>query len=278
MNASPQEGLAVPGRGSGQRAGAGARAPVADRHDAAGRLPHGARAAPASDTPARRARRRAPARARAGRQSADRRGRRRRERRRPGAGAGQDAVRPAARLGRRGEGPQERQGRVRIRGPGDRDLHRDRAPCDLAVGDDETARLAASIRAEEEKMLQRVLREIPKLTDAVVRAEVKGNPSYDVTKTGAADAVRDAGRAADETARATGTRAKRTARQARKVPASRALRARSRAPSRPKAIWRSPATTSSPRTRSSAAWPSSRRSTWRRSTPTSAGTKTAAPS
>src|SRR3954469_9455554 len=32
------------------------------------------------------------------------------------------------------------------------------------VGDDETARLAASIRADEEKMLQRVLREIPKLT------------------------------------------------------------------------------------------------------------------
>ncbi|MFL5899750.1 MAG: DUF892 family protein [Solirubrobacterales bacterium] len=76
-----------------------------------------------------------------------------------------------------------------------------------AVGDDETARLAASIRADEEKMLQRVLREVPKLTDAVVRAEAKGDPSFDVTKTGAADAVR-----------ATGTRAKRTARQARKVP------------------------------------------------------------
>ena len=87
-----------------------------------------------------------------------------------------------------------------------------------AVGDDETAALAASIRADEEKMLDRVLREIPKLTDAVVRSEVKGNPSYDVTKTGAADAVRDAGRAADATARATGTRAKRTARQTRKVP------------------------------------------------------------
>jgi ferritin-like metal-binding protein YciE len=87
-----------------------------------------------------------------------------------------------------------------------------------AVGDDETGRLAASIRADEEKMLQRVLREIPKLTDAVVRADVKGNPSYDVTTTGAADAVRDAGRAADGTARTTGTRAKRTARQARKVP------------------------------------------------------------
>jgi ferritin-like metal-binding protein YciE len=36
------------------------------------------------------------------------------------------------------------------------------------VGDDATARLAASIRADEERMLTRVLEEIPKLTDAVV--------------------------------------------------------------------------------------------------------------
>jgi ferritin-like metal-binding protein YciE len=83
-----------------------------------------------------------------------------------------------------------------------------------AVGDDETARLAASIRADEEAMLQRVLREIPKLTDTVVRAEVKGDPSFEVSTTGAADAVRDAGKAA----RTTATRAKRSTRQARKVP------------------------------------------------------------
>jgi len=87
-----------------------------------------------------------------------------------------------------------------------------------AVGDAETARLAAAIRADEEKMLERVLREIPKLTDAVVRAEVKGNPSFDATTTGAADAVREAGEAAIDTARATSARAKRTTRQARKVP------------------------------------------------------------
>src|SRR5215212_5300798 len=42
-----------------------------------------------------------------------------------------------------------------------------------AVGDEKTAKLAASIRRDEEKMLAKVLREIPKLTDAVVRAEVK---------------------------------------------------------------------------------------------------------
>jgi ferritin-like metal-binding protein YciE len=87
-----------------------------------------------------------------------------------------------------------------------------------AVGDEETAKLAASIRADEEKVLERVLREVPKLTDAVVRAEVKGNPSFDATKTGAADAVREAGEAAIDTARTTTARAKRSARQARKVP------------------------------------------------------------
>jgi ferritin-like metal-binding protein YciE len=76
-----------------------------------------------------------------------------------------------------------------------------------SVGDDTTARLAASIRGDEERMLARVLREIPKLTEAVVGADVRGEPSYRVTETGAADAVRE-----------TATSAKRTARQARKVP------------------------------------------------------------
>ena len=71
------------------------------------------------------------------------------------------------------------------------------------VGDDETARLAASIRADEERMLARILDEIPKLTDAVVG----GEGSYDVAKTGAADAARGA-------ARKTAAKAKRTARRA----------------------------------------------------------------
>src|SRR3954466_15561861 len=65
-----------------------------------------------------------------------------------------------------------------------------------AVGDDQTARLAASIRADEEKMLARILREIPKLTDAVTGAEVRDEPSYDVTETGAADAARKVGKTA----------------------------------------------------------------------------------
>ena len=87
-----------------------------------------------------------------------------------------------------------------------------------AVGDTQTATLAASIRADEEKMLRRIERELPKLTDAVIRADVKGNPSYDVTETGAADAVREAGAATKTKARNTTAAAKRTARQARKVP------------------------------------------------------------
>lgn len=98
-----------------------------------------------------------------------------------------------------------------------------------AVGDTETADLAASIRADEERMLARVLELIPALTDAVVGADIEGEGTYDVAKTGAADAVRDAGKSARKTAKAgarearetaksaTGS-AKRGARQARKVP------------------------------------------------------------
>jgi len=86
------------------------------------------------------------------------------------------------------------------------------------VGDEQTAKLAASIRGDEEHMLELVMREIPKLTDAVVGADVEGKPSYDITTTGAADATREAAREVKQTARGTKARAKRTARQARKVP------------------------------------------------------------
>ncbi|MEA2395147.1 MAG: hypothetical protein QOJ82_3038 [Solirubrobacteraceae bacterium] len=90
-----------------------------------------------------------------------------------------------------------------------------------SLGDDETARLAASIRSDEERMLERVLKEIPALTEAVVRADVHGEPSYDLTTTGAADAVREGGRAAAEGARKATTRTRRApARRARRAPAS----------------------------------------------------------
>ena len=86
------------------------------------------------------------------------------------------------------------------------------------AGDTKTERLAKSILGDEQKMLDRLLREVPRLTDAVAQAEFDGEGSYDVTETGAADAVRDVSRTAKRTARQGAGQAKRTARQARKVP------------------------------------------------------------
>ncbi len=84
--------------------------------------------------------------------------------------------------------------------------------------DAETERLAESVRADEQRMLDRLLKEIPRLTDAVARAAFDGEGSYDVTETGAADTLREAGGTAKRTARRGTGQAKRTARQARKVP------------------------------------------------------------
>jgi hypothetical protein len=67
-------------------------------------------------------------------------------------------------------------------------------------------------------MLERITRELPKLTDAVVRADVKGDHSFDITETGAADAARATGQKAASSARKTTASAKRQSRQARKVP------------------------------------------------------------
>jgi ferritin-like metal-binding protein YciE len=67
----------------------------------------------------------------------------------------------------------------------------------LANGDRETAQLAADILRDERRMLDRLLgEEIPKLTDAVARAELAGRPSFDPATTGAADAVRTTSRRA----------------------------------------------------------------------------------
>ncbi len=77
----------------------------------------------------------------------------------------------------------------------------------VTAGDAKTQRLAESVLKDEQRMLDWLLKEIPGLTDAMARAEFDGEGSYDVTETGAADAVR----------KGAGT-AKRTARQARKAP------------------------------------------------------------
>jgi ferritin-like metal-binding protein YciE len=80
-----------------------------------------------------------------------------------------------------------------------------------SVGDDATTQLAQRIRADEERMLARIMREIPVLTDAVVRAELREDPSYDVTRTGAADAVRKAGDQVADTAKEAGAATRRAA-------------------------------------------------------------------
>jgi ferritin-like metal-binding protein YciE len=71
------------------------------------------------------------------------------------------------------------------------------------LNDQETARLAASIRADEERMLEFISKEIPALTKAVVQSEVRGNGSYDIKTTGAAETARKAGQAAKDAAKRT---------------------------------------------------------------------------
>ena len=87
-----------------------------------------------------------------------------------------------------------------------------------SVGDRATRALADSIRADEQKMLDRILKEIPKLTDAVVRAEIRGSASYAIGNTGAADAARSASESVKGAAQDARSGAKRTARKASKVP------------------------------------------------------------
>ena len=85
------------------------------------------------------------------------------------------------------------------------------------AGDTQTAKLAASIRSDEERMLANVMGELPALADAV-RNAASGEPSYDPTTTGAAQAAGVAADGARTTARKAGEKVKKSAKQARKVP------------------------------------------------------------
>ena len=89
----------------------------------------------------------------------------------------------------------------------------------IKVGDKQTAKLAASIRGDEERMLKWLMLEIPKLTDAVVRAEIDGHPSDGMTETAAVEATRKVSRQPRTTARKTSARAERTTRQSRRASA-----------------------------------------------------------
>jgi ferritin-like metal-binding protein YciE len=61
-----------------------------------------------------------------------------------------------------------------------------------AAGDAETARLAREHRADEERMLGALREALPTLTRRVLRSEVEGRPSFDVGRTGAAQAAKGA--------------------------------------------------------------------------------------
>jgi ferritin-like metal-binding protein YciE len=87
-----------------------------------------------------------------------------------------------------------------------------------AVGDATTAELAASIRGDEERMLDRVVGELPKLARAVVGSEVDGEPSYDIAETGAADVVRATAKQTTRVTRGATAGPRRARRQRRKVP------------------------------------------------------------
>lgn len=66
------------------------------------------------------------------------------------------------------------------------------------VDDEQTAALAADLRQDEERMLATLREQLPALTAAVTEAEVHGRSSYDVGRTGAAQALRETRRQAGE--------------------------------------------------------------------------------
>jgi ferritin-like metal-binding protein YciE len=87
-----------------------------------------------------------------------------------------------------------------------------------AVGDERTAELARTIRADEERVLAELNALIPRLARDVVRDRIDGKDVYDPGTTGAARDARRAGRGARQLAGETAGRARRSARQLRKVP------------------------------------------------------------
>jgi ferritin-like metal-binding protein YciE len=70
-----------------------------------------------------------------------------------------------------------------------------------SIGDSTTERLAASIRADEQRMLDRVIGELPKLTDAVLTAETGHRPSSRSSRAGSTQAARSSRKPARKGAR-----------------------------------------------------------------------------
>jgi ferritin-like metal-binding protein YciE len=83
-----------------------------------------------------------------------------------------------------------------------------------SVGDERTAELSRAIRTDEERMLERLLDELPTLTEEMVESEIRGEDSFALSETGAADNARAAGRAAKRTVKRTAKRARSSAKAA----------------------------------------------------------------
>lgn len=79
------------------------------------------------------------------------------------------------------------------------------------VGDTATERLAASIRADEERMLERLFEQAPRLVADAVAADVDGKSQYSIMRIGAVDGLRSvAGTAARTVSRTAGRAARRS--------------------------------------------------------------------
>lgn len=88
-----------------------------------------------------------------------------------------------------------------------------------AAGDKQTAKLAASIRAEEQRMLDSLLEEIPKLIGWVLDADARGKAPLAISENGASTSARPARGSTKKAARRTKASTKRTARRPGKAPA-----------------------------------------------------------
>jgi ferritin-like metal-binding protein YciE len=96
-----------------------------------------------------------------------------------------------------------------------------------SLGDRETAALAASIRVDEQRMLDRVIEELPRLTERVL-AEVPGAPRRTASRAGSTRAARKGTKAARKPARRRSASPKRGAPASRKRSDGEARTARAR--------------------------------------------------
>jgi ferritin-like metal-binding protein YciE len=86
-----------------------------------------------------------------------------------------------------------------------------------SIGDRQTAKLAASIRADEQRMLEHLLEEIPNLVNWVLDAQVRGKAASAIAQNGGRRAAASSDRKARKPASQTSKRTQRKAPRTRKV-------------------------------------------------------------